>query len=95
MPKSLLLTSNLAAALAAAPPTPSSPPPPASVPGHGRRHHRRLPRPRPRPSPTRFGRAGCKLVLAARHPDELELARDGILRAQNVTHEDDILLVTA
>ena len=43
----------------------------------------------------RFGRAGCKLVLAARHPDELEVARDGILRAQDVTNEDDILLVTA
>ncbi len=43
----------------------------------------------------RFGRAGCKLVLAARNPDELELARDGILRAGDVTNEDDILLVTA
>ncbi len=43
----------------------------------------------------RFGRAGCRLVLAARNPDELELARDGILRAQDVKNEDDILLVTA
>ena len=43
----------------------------------------------------RFGRAGCKLVLAARNADELELARDGVLRAQEVGNEDDILLVTA
>jgi len=41
----------------------------------------------------RFGRAGLKLVLAARDADELELARDGILRGQNILHEDDILLV--
>lgn len=41
----------------------------------------------------RFGRAGLKLVLAARNADELELARDGILRSRDVTNEDDILLV--
>lgn len=41
----------------------------------------------------RFGRAGLKLVLAARDADELELARDGILRDQDILHEDDILLV--
>jgi NAD(P)-dependent dehydrogenase (short-subunit alcohol dehydrogenase family) len=43
----------------------------------------------------RFGRAGCKLVLAARNADELELARDQILRSRDVTNEDDILLVVA
>jgi NAD(P)-dependent dehydrogenase (short-subunit alcohol dehydrogenase family) len=43
----------------------------------------------------RFGRAGCKLVLAARSADDLELARDQILRARDVTNEDDILLVVA
>ena len=41
----------------------------------------------------RFGRAGCKLVLSARSADELELARDGLLRSQSVANEDDIQLV--
>ena len=41
----------------------------------------------------RFGRAGMKLVLAARNVDELDLARDGLLRSRDVTNEDDILLV--
>lgn len=41
----------------------------------------------------RFGRAGLKLVLAARNEDELELARDGLLRSRDVRNEDDILLV--
>ena len=41
----------------------------------------------------RFGRAGMKLVLAARNEDELDLARDGLLRSRDVEHEDDILLV--
>lgn len=41
----------------------------------------------------RFGRAGLKLVLAARNADELELARDGLLRSRDVTDENDILLV--
>ncbi len=43
----------------------------------------------------RFGQAGMKLVLAARDADQLELARDGLLRARSVQHEDDILLVAA
>lgn len=43
----------------------------------------------------RFAQAGCKLVLAARKADELELARDGILRDRLLTDEDDILLVEA
>ena len=41
----------------------------------------------------RFGRAGLKLVLAARNEEELETARDGLLRSRDVEHEDDILLV--
>jgi NAD(P)-dependent dehydrogenase (short-subunit alcohol dehydrogenase family) len=41
----------------------------------------------------RFGRAGLKLVLAARDADELELARDRILRSRDVLEEDNILLV--
>ena len=41
----------------------------------------------------RFGRAGLKLVLAARNADELELARDGLLRSRDVIEEDDVLLV--
>ena len=41
----------------------------------------------------RFGRAGCKLVLAARNADELELARDGLLRDRSVQNEDDVQLV--
>lgn len=43
----------------------------------------------------RFAKAGCKLVLAARNADELEMARDGILRDRLLTDEDDILLVEA
>ena len=43
----------------------------------------------------RFGKAGLKLVLTARHEDELELARDGLLRSRDVENEDDILLVAA
>ena len=41
----------------------------------------------------RFGRAGCKLVLASRSEDELEMARDGLLRERSVQNEDDIQLV--
>ena len=43
----------------------------------------------------RFGRAGLKLVLSARSADELDVARDSLLRAQSVLNEDDILLVEA
>ena len=43
----------------------------------------------------RFGRAGCKLVLASRNADELELARDQIVRSRDITNEDDILLIEA
>ncbi len=43
----------------------------------------------------RFAEAGCKLVLAARNGDELEQARDGILRDRLLTDEDDVLLVEA
>lgn len=41
----------------------------------------------------RFGRAGLKLVLAARDQDELELARHQLLHEGDVANEDDILLV--
>ncbi|ADW68029.1 SDR family NAD(P)-dependent oxidoreductase [Granulicella tundricola] len=41
----------------------------------------------------RLGKAGLKLVLAARSEDDLELARDQILRSRDVTDEDDILLI--
>jgi short-subunit dehydrogenase len=41
----------------------------------------------------RFGRAGLKLVLAARHEEELELARHELLHSGDVANEDDILLV--
>jgi NAD(P)-dependent dehydrogenase (short-subunit alcohol dehydrogenase family) len=41
----------------------------------------------------RFGRAGAKLVLAARNQDELEGARRALLETGSVEHEDDILLV--
>ncbi len=41
----------------------------------------------------RFGRAGIKLALAARNADELEIARDSLLRSGDVAREDDILLV--
>ena len=40
-----------------------------------------------------FARAGLKLVLAARDADELELARDRLLRGRDVQCEDDVLLV--
>ncbi len=42
----------------------------------------------------RFGKAGSKLVLAARNQDELELARHLLLHSGSVAHEDDILLVS-
>ncbi len=42
-----------------------------------------------------FGRAGLKLVLAARNQDELEQARKELLRSGDVAHEDDIQLVVA
>ncbi len=43
----------------------------------------------------RFAKAGARLVLAARDADELELARDRILREQRGFPQDDILLVSA
>jgi NAD(P)-dependent dehydrogenase (short-subunit alcohol dehydrogenase family) len=43
----------------------------------------------------RFGRQGLKLVLAARHQDELEQARHQLLHSGDVKNEDDILLVVA
>ena len=42
-----------------------------------------------------FGRAGLKLVLCARHEDELDLARHQLLHRGDVRHDDDILLVAA
>ncbi len=42
-----------------------------------------------------FGRAGLKLVLAARHQDELEQARQKLLASGDVAHEDDIQLIVA
>jgi NAD(P)-dependent dehydrogenase (short-subunit alcohol dehydrogenase family) len=42
-----------------------------------------------------FGRAGLKLVLCARHEEDLELARHQLLHAGDVPNEDDILLVAA
>lgn len=41
----------------------------------------------------RFGKAGVKLVLAARNVDELATARRELLSAGSVANEDDILLV--
>jgi NAD(P)-dependent dehydrogenase (short-subunit alcohol dehydrogenase family) len=41
----------------------------------------------------RFGKAGLKLVLAARNADELATARGELLSAGSVANEDDILLV--
>jgi NAD(P)-dependent dehydrogenase (short-subunit alcohol dehydrogenase family) len=41
----------------------------------------------------RFGKAGLKLVLAARDSDELALAREELLSAGSVVNEDHILLV--
>jgi NAD(P)-dependent dehydrogenase (short-subunit alcohol dehydrogenase family) len=41
----------------------------------------------------RFGRAGLKLVLAARDAHELEHARIDLLQSGSVAHEDNILLV--
>ena len=41
----------------------------------------------------RFGRAGLKLVLAARNQDELEIARHELLHSGDVANEDDILLI--
>ena len=43
----------------------------------------------------RFGRAGAKLVLAARSDDDLHAARQHLLARNAVQHEDDILLVSA
>ncbi|SNT24501.1 Short-chain dehydrogenase [Granulicella rosea] len=40
-----------------------------------------------------FGKAGSKLVLAARDEDQLEIARHTLLHEGAVAHEDDILLV--
>jgi short-subunit dehydrogenase len=42
----------------------------------------------------RFGQAGLKLVLAARNEEELESARQSLLQAGSVQHEDNILLVS-
>ena len=42
-----------------------------------------------------FGRAGVKLVLAARKQDELEQARKELLASGDVAHEDDIQLIVA
>ena len=42
-----------------------------------------------------FGRAGLKLVLAARNESELEQARKELLGGGDVAHEDDIQLVAA
>jgi NAD(P)-dependent dehydrogenase (short-subunit alcohol dehydrogenase family) len=41
----------------------------------------------------RFGKAGLKLVLAARNSDDLDRAREELLDAGSVANEDDILLV--
>jgi NAD(P)-dependent dehydrogenase (short-subunit alcohol dehydrogenase family) len=41
----------------------------------------------------RFGRAGLRLVLAARKQEELEIARHELLHSGDVRNEDDILLV--
>jgi short-subunit dehydrogenase len=40
----------------------------------------------------RFGRAGLKLVLAARGSDQLEQAKRELLAAGSVAHENDVLL---
>jgi short-subunit dehydrogenase len=42
----------------------------------------------------RFGKAGLRLVLAARDSDDLDLARKELLLAESVQNEDDILLVS-
>jgi NAD(P)-dependent dehydrogenase (short-subunit alcohol dehydrogenase family) len=42
----------------------------------------------------RFGRAGMKLVLAARDGEELDRARAELLASQDVLHEGNILLVS-
>ncbi len=42
-----------------------------------------------------FGRAGLKLVLAARNQDELQQARRELLASGDVVHEDDIQLIVA
>ena len=42
----------------------------------------------------RFGRAGCKLVLASRSEDELEMAREELLHKGSVANEEDIQLVS-
>ena len=43
----------------------------------------------------RFGRAGCKLVLASLKEEELDKARQELLQSGDVRDEDDILLVAA
>jgi NAD(P)-dependent dehydrogenase (short-subunit alcohol dehydrogenase family) len=43
----------------------------------------------------RFGKAGARLVLAARNPDELQRAQAALLQAGSVTSADHILLVPA
>ena len=43
----------------------------------------------------RFGKAGAKLVLAARNDEELHQARQSLLDSGAVANEDDILLVSA
>ena len=42
-----------------------------------------------------FGRAGLKLVLAARHQDELEQARKELIGSGDVAHEDHVQLIVA
>lgn len=42
-----------------------------------------------------FGRAGLKLVLAARHQEELEKARQELIESGDVAHEDDVQLIVA
>jgi short-subunit dehydrogenase len=43
----------------------------------------------------RFARAGSKLVLSSRNDDELEKARQSLLKSKAIQNEDDILLVSA
>jgi NAD(P)-dependent dehydrogenase (short-subunit alcohol dehydrogenase family) len=42
----------------------------------------------------RFGKAGLRLVLAARDSEDLEKARSELLSSGSVTNEDDVLLVS-
>ncbi len=41
----------------------------------------------------RFGKAGLKLALAARHQNQLERARLDLLTSGSIKHKDDVLLV--